>query len=231
MNKILGRVFQRNQHWTKLECKDFLRRCEHSYHSYLDIFIEMYLEKQPPKMFYKIVVLKIFAKFTGNTCARVSFFKKRLYWKRYPGTGVFLLILQNFQEHPFYGTPPVTASIFKGTLMQIWKSLQYIGLDVKNSIPQIAHYNTYLRLRLKQKTLQLPFYLFFSFFPSRHFFWADCEKFFSQRFMMTCQETVRPRSHSFLGHSKKSFRKSCSSSCYSWRVWHMPRLMYGNQHS
>ena len=62
--------------------------------------------------------------------------------------------------------------------MQIWKSLQYIGLDVKNSIPHIAHYNTYLRLRLKQKTLQLPFYIFFFFFSFSSLFLGRLRKAF-----------------------------------------------------
>ena len=34
------------------------------------------LQKQPPEIFYKKGVLKNLAKFTGNTCARVSFLIK-----------------------------------------------------------------------------------------------------------------------------------------------------------
>ena len=40
-----------------------------------------------------------------------------------------------------------------------------------------------------------------------------------------------PRSDSFLGHNKKSFRKKCYSGCFSKRVWHMTRIKYGSQHS
>ena len=64
-----------------------------------------------------------------------------------------------------------------------------------------------------------------------YFFWTNCKKLFSQHFMMSYQESVWPRSVSFNGHSKRSFHKNCSSSCYSWRVWHMTWLMYSNQHS
>ena len=56
------------------------------------------------------------------------------------------------------------------------------------------------------------------------------EKLFSQRFMISYQESVRPRSDSFLGHTKMSFHKYCSTSCYSRCVWHMTQLMHGNQH-
>ena len=72
---------------------------------------------------------------------------------------------------------------------------------------------------------------FFVFFPSHHFFWTDCQKLFNKRFMISYQEGAWPRSVSFLGHTKKSFLKNCSSICYLWRVWYMARLMHGNQHS
>ena len=47
----------------------------------------------------------------------------------------------------------------------------------------------------------------FSFSPSRHFFWTDCQNLFSQRFIISYQESVWPRSDSFLGHTKKSLYK------------------------
>ena len=72
---------------------------------------------------------------------------------------------------------------------------------------------------------------FFSFFPSRHFFWMDCQKLFREGFNFSYQENVWPRFDSFLGHTQKYFRKNCSLSCYSWRVWHMTQLMHGHQHS
>ena len=34
-----------------------------------------------------------------------------------------------------------------------------------------------------------------------------------------------------LGHTQKSFRKKCSSSSYSRRVWRMTRFKHNNQHS
>ena len=86
------------------------------------------------ELFYKKVFLEISENSQENACARVSFliklqpsyfpvfgpnteiygvnlseYKKirdlQLYLKRDPGTGVFLRILRNFQEHFFYGTP------------------------------------------------------------------------------------------------------------------------------
>ena len=57
------------------------------------------------------------------------------------------------------------------------------------------------------------------------------KKLFSQRFMISYQKSVWPRSDSFLGQTKMPFRKYCSTSCYWRRVWHMTHLMHGNQHS
>ena len=48
-----------------------------------------------------------------------------------------------------------------------------------------------------------------------------------ESFTITYQESVWPRSDLFLGHTKNSFRKNCSSSYYSWRLWHMTLLMHG----
>ena len=45
-----------------------------------------------------------------------------------------------------------------------------------------------------------------------------CLKLFSKRFIINYKGSVWPRSDSFLGHIKKSFRKKCRSSCYSRRV-------------
>ena len=72
---------------------------------------------------------------------------------------------------------------------------------------------------------------FFSFFSSRHFLWTDWQKFFSECIIISYGESVWPRSDSFLGHTKKSFPKNCSSNCYSRRVWHMTGYMQSNQHS
>ena len=73
--------------------------------------------------------------------------------------------------------------------------------------------------------------VFFLFFLLVTFSWRSAEKLFSKRFLVSYQENVWPRSDSFLGHTKMSFRKYCSTSCYSRRVWHMTQLMHGNQHS
>ena len=72
--------------------------------------------------------------------------------------------------------------------------------------------------------------LFFFIFSLSTGFWTDCLKLFSKRFMINYQGSVWPRSSSFLGHTKKSFREKCSSSCYWRRVRHMTRLKHGNQH-
>ena len=81
------------------------------------------------------------------------------------------------------------------------------------------------------KSFAIAILVFFSFFPSRHFFWTDCQKLFSHCFNFSYQENVWPRSDSFLGHNKAYFHKNCSWSCYSRCVWHMTRLMHGNHHS
>ena len=83
---------------------------------------------------------------------------------------------------------------------------------------------------LVHNALQLPFFFFF-FFSFSTGFWANCLELFSKRFIINYQGSVWPRSDSFLGHTKKSFRKKCSWSCYSQCVWHMARLKHGNQHS
>ena len=49
--------------------------------------------------------------------------------------------------------------------------------------------------------------------------------------MISYQESMWTRSDSFLGHTKISFCKYCSLSCYLWCVWHMTQLMHSNQHS
>ena len=58
----------------------------------------------------KIDVLENFAKFTGNHLCQVSLanlagWGLQLYEKRDSGTGAFLWVLRNFQEHLFYRTP------------------------------------------------------------------------------------------------------------------------------
>ena len=111
-----------------------------------------------------------------------------------------------------------------------WRELEEISSFVKIkkflSHCLFTYIVFFLSLRLTQKALQL-----FFFFPSRHFFWMYCQKLFSQRFIISHQESVWPRSDSFLRLTKNSFHKNCSSSCFSWRVWHMTRFMYGSQHS
>ena len=50
----------------------------------------------------------------------------------------------------------------------------------------------------------------FFFFPSFHFFWTDCQNIFREPFIISYQESVWPRSDSFLGHNKMFFCKKCS---------------------
>ena len=83
---------------------------------------------------------------------------------------------------------------------------------------------------LLQNSLQLPF-IFFFFFSSSAGFWTEWLKLFNKRFIINYQGSVWLRSDSFLGHTKKSFHKKCSSGSYSRLVWHMTRIKYGNQHS
>ena len=77
-----------------------------------------------------------------------------------------------------------------------------------------------LCLRLTQKALQVLFYLFFSFYPSRSVLMTDCQNFFRRRFKISYQVGMWSRSGLFLGNTKKYFHKNCSSSCYPWNMWH-----------
>ena len=81
------------------------------------------------------------------------------------------------------------------------------------------------------KSFSIAILAFFNFFLLVTFFWTDCQKLFSQRFNINYQESVWPRSESFLGHIKKYSQKNCSSNCYSRPVWHVTHDMNGNQHS
>ena len=83
--------------------------------------------------------------------------------------------------------------------------------------------NLIVILTFNANSFAIAILVFFSYFPSRYFFWTDCRKIFSQRFKISYQERVLPRSVSFLGHIKKYFRKNFSSSCYSRCVWHITR--------
>ena len=65
-----------------------------------------------------------------------------------------------------------------------------------------------------------------SCFPSRQFFWKDCQKLFSHRFNFSYQENVWPRSDSFIGRTKTYFDKYISWSWYSRCVWHMILLKH-----
>ena len=73
-----------------------------------------------------------------------------------------------------------------------WKELEEISSFVKIkkflSHCLFTYIVFFLSLRLTQKALQL-----FFFFPSRHFFWMYCQKLFSQRFIISHQESVWPR--------------------------------------
>ena len=69
-------------------------------------------------LFKKEMFLTISQNSQKNTSARASLLIKlqasglQLLYKRGSGTGVFLWILQNFQEHLFHWTPPVAASAY-----------------------------------------------------------------------------------------------------------------------
>ena len=75
------------------------------------------------KIFFKIGVLKNFAKFTRKHLWWRFFLIKLQTWrpatllKRDSNTGAFLRYLRNFWDYLFYGTPPVSASdLVNGTL-------------------------------------------------------------------------------------------------------------------
>ena len=87
---------------------------------------------------------------------------------------------------------------------------------------------TVLLSMTRMTKIGLVFFFFFSFSTR---FSTDCLKLFNKRFMINYQGSVWRRSDSFLGHTKKSFYRKCSWSCYSRRVWHMARLKHRNQHS
>ena len=93
---------------------------------YLQLFIKLKswntsLQKQPPEVFYKKGFLTNFAKFTGNTCAKVSFLIKLHAW------GVFLWILRKF----FYGTPSDDSFYFSLYLAASDEEKQHvIGLNI-----------------------------------------------------------------------------------------------------
>ena len=70
-----------------------------------------------PEVFYKKGVLRNLAKFTENTCARVSFLKFQAsvcdIINKETLTAVFLWALQNFKEHfNLQKAPPVAASVY-----------------------------------------------------------------------------------------------------------------------
>ena len=91
-------------------------------------------------------------------------------------------------------------------------------------------HSSLLRLR-NAKSFVSPILLCFFFFLLLSFSGRTPEKLFREGFMISYQETVWSRSDSFLGHTKYSFHKYYSRSCYGRRVWLMSQLMHGNQHS
>ena len=81
----------------------------------------------------------------------------------------------------------------------------------------IANVCAFFKTKTKQLNVSVPYKnimgnvssYFFSFFPSHHFFWTDCQKLFSERFIIryqqrSDQDQVWPRSESFLWQSKNS---------------------------
>ena len=72
-----------------------------------------------------------------------------------------------------------------------------------------------LAFPFKSKSFAIAILLFFSFVPSCHFFCKDYRKILNEPLMISYQESVLPRSYSFLEHTKKFFRKDCYLSCYS----------------
>ena len=84
--------------WWLLPMYNFFSIRDLNYSRNLEI-LEMYniiFKSSRPEMFCKKDVLKNLAKFTGNTCARVFFFKKRL-WHR-----CFSVNFAKFLRTPFF---------------------------------------------------------------------------------------------------------------------------------
>ena len=119
-----------------------------------------------------------------------------------------------------------------GRFLQKFQLMPRNAADIHRDIMEVK-LQIYIAFAFNAKTFAIAILVLFFFF---HFsfsslFWTDCQKLFSELFIISYQRNKWPRSDSFLGHTKKSLRKNCRSSCYSRRVWHMTQLMHGNQHS
>ena len=81
----------------------------------LNVLQYIKIRSSRPEVFCKKGVLRNFAKFTGKHLCQSLFINKVVglrpatLIKKDSGTGVFLLILGNFQKHRFYRTPPLAA--------------------------------------------------------------------------------------------------------------------------
>ena len=70
-------------------------------------------------------------------------------------------------------------------------------------------------------------FLFFIFFLLITFSGRTAKTFFSQRFIINYQESVRPRSDSLLGYTKRSFYQNCFLRCYSWGTHEQHDVTHG----
>ena len=105
-----------------------------------------------------------------------------------------------------------------------WSSLWYPRFALVTIIwinIQLFFKHCIIAFAFNAKSFAIAILAFFLLFPSCHFFWTDCQKPFSQRFIISYQESVWPRSDSFLERTRKTSRKNCSSSfiydaCGTW---------------
>ena len=127
-----------------------------------------------------------------------------------------------FKKENFNSTCNENAySEIKGTPMQIWSSANIFVFIWKWYVENFTLRHLFV-FAFNAKSFAITFLVFFFFFSFSSLFLDGLPKTFSQRFMISHQESMWPGSDSFLGHTKRSFRKNCSSSrgaCGAW--WHL----------
>ena len=108
----------------------------------------------------------------------------------------------------------------------------YQHIKIKNDrICYISMVDIFFAFAFNEKSFVIAILVFFFFFSFVTFSGRTTKKLLNKRFMISYRKSVWPRSESFLGHTKMSFCKYCSTSCYSRRVSHMTKLIDHDQHS
>ena len=96
----------------------------------------------------KKVFLEISQNSKENTCARV-------YYERNSGTGVFLWILRNFQEHLSYRTPMVAVSIYQCVLQMLLFYNLRVNSTTKDNFKQKQSPEVLCKKRCSEKTRKI----------------------------------------------------------------------------